>query len=149
MSDHLVFMMGEYEAIVPTDRKYAENHLWLQEDDGALRVGLTSYAVRLLQDVYFLDWTIDAGTRVLARQEIGEIESSRAVSSLFAPAEGRLMEFNDAPLDDPSTINTSGYETGWLYRFQTDATLLSPEEYVELLDGGWEQTQRLIKGQLN
>ena len=82
MADDLVFMMGEFEALVPGDRRYAENHLWLQEDGDGLKVGLTSYAVRLLQDVYFLDWTVDPQTNVVARQEIGEIESSKAVSSL-------------------------------------------------------------------
>jgi len=149
MSDDLVFMMGEFEALVPGDRRYAENHLWLQQDGDALRVGFTSYAVRLLQDVFFLDWTIDANTDVNAGHEIGEIESSKAVSSLFAPVDGRVLEFNDAPLDDPSAINISGYDGGWLYRFRTEASLLSPHDYLELLEGGWEDTQRMIKGQLN
>jgi glycine cleavage system H protein len=149
MTDNLVFMMGEYEALVPGDRRYAENHLWLKDDGDALKVGLTSYAVRLLQDVFFLDWTIDSDTEVRGRQEIGEIESSKAVSSLFAPCDGHVLEFNDAPLEDPSAINTSGYDEGWLYRFRTQATLLSPQDYLEVLNDGWEDTQRMIKGQLN
>jgi glycine cleavage system H protein len=149
MTDNLVFMMGEYEALVPGDRFYAWNHLWLQEDGDALKVGLTSYAVRLLQDVFFLDWTIDANTDVSARQEIGEIESSKAVSSLYAPEDGHVLNFNDAPLDDPSAVNTSGYDQGWLYRFRTEAELLSPGDYLDVLNDGWEDTQRMIKGQLN
>ena len=149
MADDLVFMMGEFEALVPGDRRYAENHLWLQEDGDALKVGLTSYAVRLLQDVYFLDWTVDPQTTVAAWQEIGVIESSKAVSSLFAPVDGQVIEFNDVPLEDPSAINTAGYGDGWLYRFQTEATLLDPQEYLAVLDSGWEDTQRMIKGQLN
>ena len=112
-------------------------------------MGLTSYAVRLLQDVFFLDWTIDPGTEVRARQEIGEIERSKAVSSLIAPVDGHVLEFIDAPLEDPSSINTSGYDGGWLYRFRTDSTLLSPQDYLAVLEGGWEDTQRMIKGQLN
>ena len=147
--DNLVFMMGEYEALVPGDRRYAENHLWLQQDGDALRVGFTSYAVRLLQDVFFLDWTIDANTDVRAQQEIGEIESSKAVATLFAPVDGQVLEFNEAPLEDPSAINTSGYDAGWLYRFRTEAKLLSPHDYLAVLEGGWEDTQRIIKGQLN
>ncbi|GIT29885.1 MAG: hypothetical protein Ct9H300mP1_19310 [Planctomycetaceae bacterium] len=116
----------------------------------APKVGLTSYAVRLLQDVYFLDWTVDPQTNVVARQEIGEIESSKAVSSLFAPVEragDRIPK--DVPLEDPSAINTAGYGDGWLYRFQTEAALLDPQEYLAVLDSGWEDTQRMIKGQLN
>jgi glycine cleavage system H protein len=147
--DHLVFMMGKYEARFPTDRLYAENHLWLQEAAGGFRVGFTAYSVRLLQDVYFLDWSIDPHTKVHKKQPIGQIESSKAVSDLFAPAEGTVRDFNQLLLNDPSAINTDGYGAGWLYHFETQAKLLSPEEYLRLLDKGWEKTQQMIKGQLN
>jgi glycine cleavage system H protein len=149
MPEDLVFMMGKYEARVPTDRKYAENHLWLKEHDGCYRVGFTSYSVRLLQDVYFLDWTIAPDTEVASRREIGEIESSKALSSLHAPYAGVVGTFNSALLDDPSAINTDNYETGWLYEFQTEAEFLTPTQYIELLDEGWEKTQQTIKGQIN
>ncbi len=145
----LIFPMGKFEARFPTDRLYSENHLWLQQAEDGFRVGLTAYAVRLLQDVYFLDWTIDPGTSVRARQSIGQIESSKAVSDLFAPAAGTVSHFNDALLNDPSAINTDGYGEGWLYGFQTVETLLSPEEYLNRLEQVWEKTQRVIKGQLN
>lgn len=148
MPGELIFKMGEYEARIPTDRWYAEIHHWLQEDGGAFRVGLTAYSVRLLQDVYFLDWSIDPHTGVARKQEIGEIESSKALSTLYAPAAGRVLEFNEALLDDPSAINTDGYGTGWLYRLQTDEKLLTPEEYVQVLEDGWEDTQRMLKGQV-
>lgn len=149
MSDPLVFLMGKYEARIPTERRYSTNHLWLQEDGGAYRVGFTAYSVRLLQDVYFLDWTVDAGAEVRVKQEIGQIESSKALSSLYAPADGRILEFNPALLDDPSAINTDGYGAGWLFRFATDAPLLSPPDYVALLEQGWDETQRMLKGQMN
>ncbi|QDU37309.1 Glycine cleavage system H protein [Maioricimonas rarisocia] len=149
MPEDLVFMMGKYEARIPGDRLYTENHLWLQPADTAFRVGLTAWSVRLLQDVYFLDWDIDADASVRHKQEIGQIESSKAVSALYAPADGRLLSFNEQLLDDPSAINTDGYGDGWLYLFETDANLLSPAEYVAHLEANWEKTQRLIKGQLN
>ena len=148
MADDLVFMMGKYEARIPQDRLYSKNHLWLKPDESAFRVGFTAYSVRLLQDVYFLDWSIDAGAEVADKQEIGQIESSKALSSLYAPAAGKLMEFNEAILEDPSAINADGYGKGWLFRFATDASLLSPSEYVSLLEEGWEDTQRMLKGQV-
>ena len=55
-----VFMMGEFEAVIPSDRLYAKNHMWAQQTDKGFRFGFSAYAVRLLQDVYFLDWEIDA-----------------------------------------------------------------------------------------
>lgn len=149
MAEDLVFMMGKFEARIPGDRLYSDNHLWLQSCDNAYRVGLTAWSVRLLQDVYFLDWDVDPDTTVRHKQEIGQIESSKAVSALYAPADGRLVAFNEQLLDDPSAINTDGYGDGWLYLLETQAQLLSPAEYVEHLEANWEKTQRLIKGQLN
>lgn len=149
MAEDLVFMMGKFEARIPGDRLYSDNHLWLQSCNNAYRVGLTAWSVRLLQDVYFLDWDVDPDTTVRHKQEIGQIESSKAVSALYAPADGRLVAFNEQLLDDPSAINTDGYGDGWLYLLETQAQLLSPAEYVEHLEANWEKTQRLIKGQLN
>lgn len=149
MAEFLTFMMGQYEARVPTDRLYAKNHLWLKPVENRYQVGFTAYSVRLLQDVYFLDWTIDANTAVREKQEIGEIESSKALSSLFAPVDGTVLDFNELLLDDPSGINTDGYGQGWLFHFETEADLLTPQDYLKILEDGWEETQRMIKGQIN
>lgn len=149
MPDDLVFMMGKYEARVPQDRYYAQNHHWLQEIDGSFRVGFTAYSVRLLQDVYFLDWDIEPGSTVAEKQEIGQIESSKAVSSLYAPAAGRILEFNEILFEDPSAINTAGYDAGWLYTFETEKQFMTATRYVEYLESVWDDTQRMIKGQLN
>lgn len=152
MAESLTFLMGKYEARVPVDRRYSENHLWLQAVDGrpgVHRVGLTAYSVRLLQDVYFLDWSIDPETAVAKKQAIGEIESSKALSSLYAPAEGTVLAFNEAVLSDPSAINVDGYGAGWLYEFATAAPLLDPDAYLRHLEAGWEKDQRYLKGQVN
>ena len=82
MSEPLHFMMGQYKAVIPIDRMYSKRHMWLQQDGDVWVVGFTAYSVRLLQDVYFLDWTIDPNTPVEDRQEIGEIESSRKAAGL-------------------------------------------------------------------
>ena len=152
MSQPLKFMMGEYEATFPTDRQYAKNHMWGQaDDDGAtFRFGFSAYAVRLLQDVYFLDWCVDTATDLTERQEMGSIESKKAESSLYAPITGSLIEFNQRLLGDPSYINTSPYEEGWLFRMRGPASeLLDAQSYLTHLEDVWEVTQRTIKGQLN
>lgn len=150
-ANELAFMMGQFEARFPTDRQYARNHMWAQrQPDGLVRFGFTAYAVRLLQDVYFLDWTIDADVPLRERQEIGAIESKKAESSLYAPMEGRLVRFNADLLADPSAINVDKYGAGWLFEMEGDgANLFSPEGYVEHLAAVWEVTQRTIKGQMN
>jgi len=150
MSDDLHFMMGQYKAVIPQDRVYSPRHLWLQRQGNDLyRVGFTAYSVRLLQDVYFLEWHIDEDTEVREKQEIGEIESSKALSSLFPPFAGRIHRFNPEILNDPSAINAEPYSGGWLYEFTTDESPIAAEEYVEVLQQGWETAQRTIKGQLN
>jgi len=91
VSDELVFQMGKFPARFPRDRQYAKNHMWAKATQSGYRFGLSAYAVRLLQDVYFLDWTVDSGTQLRAGQEIGCIESEKAESDLFAPIEGKLI----------------------------------------------------------
>lgn len=151
MADSLTFMMGEYAAKFPTDRQYARNHMWAmpKEDDG-YRFGFAAYAVRLLQDVYFLDWDIGAGTALAERQEIGQIESQKAEASLYAPMTGTLTALNELLLKDPSAINVDKYGGGWLFEISgLGDGLFSPAEYLEHLTAVWEVTQRTIKGQMN
>jgi glycine cleavage system H protein len=147
----LVFMMGNFAAEFPTDRQYAKNHMWAQRRDGNLvRFGFAAYAVRLLQDVYFLDWSVEAGTTLAEKHEIGSIESKKAESSLYAPMPGKLIRFNEELLSDPSAINLDKYEAGWLFEIEGPGdALLEPAGYIEHVASVWEVTQRLIKGQMN
>lgn len=151
MSAALVFMMGKFEASFPTDRQYAKNHMWAQRQaDGAIRFGFSAYAVRLLQDVYFLDWIVDAPATLAEKQQIGAIESKKAESDLFAPLSGELVRFNQELLSDPSAINVDTYGAGWLFEMRSPGeSLLSPQQYLEHLAAVWEVTQRTIKGQMN
>ena len=150
MSGPLTFMMGNFAAEFPTDRKYARNHMWAEIRGEVIRFGFTAYAVRLLQDVYFLDWTVDAGAALALKQEIGQIESKKAESSLYAPVGGTLVCFNEELLSDPSAINVDKYDGGWLFEMQSAGEgLLSAEDYLQHLAAVWEVTQRTIKGQMN
>jgi glycine cleavage system H protein len=150
MADDLVFMMGKFEARIPRDRRYARNHMWCSTRSDSHRFGFTAYAVRLLQDVYFLEWSVDAAAAVSFRQEIGSIESSKAESALYAPMAGVITEFNAALLADPSAINLDNYGAGWLFDMHGDAAgILGPDEYVEFLAESWKQAERTIKGQLH
>jgi glycine cleavage system H protein len=163
-------MMGKYEAHFPTDRLYAKNHMWAKRSETgnaahspnpesripnppltpAFRFGFSAYAVRLLQDVYFLDWHLSAPAKLTEKQEIGEIESSKAESALFAPMPGVLAEINADLLADPSTINVDNYGRGWLFEIEGDGReLLSPEAYMIHLEAAWKLAERTIKGQMN
>lgn len=149
--DELTFLMGKFAARFPIDRQYCKNHMWAQrQPDGRFRIGFTAYAVRLLQDVYFLEWHVDAGASLREKELVGGIESSKAESELYAPFAGVLSEFNDVVLTDPAKINVDKYGAGWLFALEgPGAGLLSPEQYLEHLAAAWPVAQRTIKGQLN
>jgi glycine cleavage system H protein len=163
MADSLTFMMGKFAAVLPADRRYARNHMWCLnalppppqplspggERGEMLRFGFTSYAVRLMQDVYFLDWEVNAGDVLALKQKIGHIETSKAMSDLFAPIAGTLDRFNADLLNDPSAINVDNYGAGWLFDMTSpDAETLSVQEYHDFLAAGWEKTQNMLKGHM-
>lgn len=154
MNDEFVFMMGKFAARFPTDRLYAKNHMWAKPRGvggiAGFDFGFSAYAVRLLQDVYFLEWTVDAPTALREKQAIGNIESSKAESELYAPIAGTLTEFNAALLKDPSPINVDAYGPGRLFHIAGDgAGLLTPAEYQDHLAAAWKIAEKTIKGQMN
>jgi glycine cleavage system H protein len=149
MSEPLTFMMGKFAAVLPADLRYCRNHMWCRPGDGVHRFGFTAYAIRLMQDVYFLDWCVNAGDAVALKQQIGNIETSKAVSDLFAPINGTITAINQEVLKDPSAINVDGYGRGWLFEIAgpSDATL-DVQGYYDFLTANWDQTQRILKGQM-
>jgi glycine cleavage system H protein len=150
MPEDRTFLMGKFPALLPGGLRYARNHMWGRLEGDRCRFGFTSYAVRLMQDVYFLDWQVGAGDRAQLLQQIGHIETSKAVSDLFAPVAGVIVEFNSELLADPSGINVDGYGAGWLFDLQGDVTALwDVDQYNRFLAENWEKTQRLIKGKIN
>lgn len=150
--DWFSFPMGEFTATFPRDRSYATNHMWAKETQtGRFRFGLTAYAVRLLQDVYFLDWIVDPSAPIKLRAQIGSIESKKAESDLYSPIAGTLVGINDEALDDPSIINADTYGEGWLIEIESadSKPLLKPNAYAEHLHEAWDVAQKTIKGQAN
>ncbi len=146
------FAMGEFTAEFPRDRLYATNHMWASEiTAGVWRFGLTAYAVRLLQDVYFLDWEVEPSAAIGLRAQIGSIESKKAESDLYSPVVGSLSKINEMTLDDPSLINADTYSDGWLIEMATTDIdrLLDPDAYAQHLIEAWQVAQRTIKGQAN
>ena len=161
MADPLTFMMGKFAAVLPADRRYARNHMWCwlgaispggppPAENLCWRLGFTTYAVRLMQDVYFLDWEVGDGAKVELKQKIGHIETSKAMSDLFAPLTGTILRVNPELLNDPSAINVDMYGTGWLFEMSTgaDSETMNVEEYVAFLEAGWEKTQNMLKGHM-
>ena len=150
MADSLTFMMGKFPAVLPADRRYCRNHMWCEAVASGFRFGFTTYAVRLMQDVYFLDWEVNADDSLALKQKIGHIETSKAMSDLFAPLAGTMTRFNQDLLNDPSAINVDNYGNGWLFEMTTSSEddTISVQEYHDFLAAGWEKTQNMLKGHM-
>jgi glycine cleavage system H protein len=149
MPEPLTFLMGKFAAVLPVDLRYCRNHMWCRPGESAHRFGFTAYAIRLMQDVYFLDWCVNAGDAVALKQQIGNIETSKAVSDLFAPIEGKITAIKQDVLKDPSAINVDGYGRGWLFEMSgTIESTLDVQGYHDFLAANWDQTQRILKGQM-
>lgn len=122
---------------VPADREYTAEHEWIQIDGDRARVGVTQYAADALGDIVFLDLP-GIGSAVRAGEPCGEIESTKSVSDLFAPADGTVVEVNEALLDEPGAVNADPYAGGWLFVLDIDSPgpLLSAAEYDSLTGSG-------------
>jgi glycine cleavage system H protein len=125
----------------PSDLRYSKEHEWVRvEDEGGQSVGtigITEYAQDQLGDIVFVDLP-DTGAQVGYMEKFGEIESVKAVSELFSPVSGEVVEVNAALADRPEMVNESPYGEGWMMRVRiSDASelekLLSADEYEAYL----------------
>lgn len=120
----------------PEDLKYTADHEWVRQpgnQDGSVRIGITSYAQEALGDIVYVQLP-DAGSTIEAGAAVGELESTKSVSDLFAPMSGTVVAVNDALEQTPELINSDPYGEGWLMEIepaQADAVgaLLDADAY--------------------
>lgn len=97
----------------PSDLRYTKDHEWTRMENGLVRVGITSFAVEQLGDVTLVDLP-QVGHQLESHAHFGDIESVKAVSELFAPISGEVVEVNAALADQPEHVNEAPYATGWM-----------------------------------
>ena len=113
-----------------TDLKFAKTHEWIRPDSGGIAtVGISAYAVEALTDLVFMQLP-PVGKRVKAGESIGEIESVKAVSDLYAPVSGEIVEVNSALPGSLETLGKDPFGAGWIVRIRPD----DPAELNALLD---------------
>jgi glycine cleavage system H protein len=122
---------------VPADRQYSKEHEWaLAESDGTVRIGISEFAQHELGDVIYVELP-KAGSRVTQGEQMGEIESVKAVSELFSPVTGEVVETNADVNTRPELVNDDPYAKGWLVRVKPDGAggltgLLDAKAYESL-----------------
>lgn len=115
----------------PEDLRYSSEHEWARLEDGRVRVGITMFAAERLSDVVFIELP-QVGATVTFMEPFGVIESVKAVSDLYAPVSGTVVEVNTALADAPEAVNTDPYGRGWMLLVQPD----DPAELDRLMSSG-------------
>jgi glycine cleavage system H protein len=114
---------------IPADLKYTKSHEWVKVDDGIATIGITDHAQAEMGDIVYLE--LPEQGRVLAQDEtFGTVESVKAVSDLYSPVSGEVVEVNTALPDATETINEDAFERGWMLRIR----LANPQELESLLE---------------
>lgn len=116
--------------MIPQDLHYSTDHEWIRSSgEDTVRIGITDYAQNSLGDIVFVQMP-EPGTTISPSDSIGEVESTKSVSDIFAPVSGTVISRNDALDSTPELVNADPFGDGWMIEVQLD----DPGELSELLD---------------
>ena len=126
-------------ALIPDGLRYTAEHEWVAPGAGALRVGITDFAQDALGDIVYVQLP-EPGSAVQAGQSLGEVESTKSVSEIYAPLSGKVATRNERLGEEPELINTDPYGDGWLVEIEPESAtaidgLLDADGYRRLTEG--------------
>jgi glycine cleavage system H protein len=126
--------------VIPEDLRYTDKHEWVTTGGATVRVGITDFAQDALGDIVFVQLP-EPGSTVEAGQPLGEVESTKSVSDIYAPVSGTVVARNEQLTDQPELINTDPYGSGWMIEIEvTDpsaaGSLLDAAGYADLTSQG-------------
>ena len=122
-----------------SDRRYTEDHEWIELEDDIGTVGITDYAQEQLGDVVFVELP-EVGRKVEKGAEACVVESVKAAAEIYAPASGEVAEVNETLADNPALVNERPYDDGWFIKIK----ISDPAELGELMDD--KAYRRFIEG---
>ena len=122
---------------IPENLRYSKDHEWVKVEGDVAAIGITDYAQGALGDVVYIDMP-RVGDKLPAHEAFGSVESVKAVSEIFTPVSGEIVEVNDALNDCPEEVNSDPYGAAWMIKIKMDNpgaadAMLSAEEYEEYL----------------
>ena len=132
-------MEGTPSYSVPDTLRYTDEHEWAKREAESVRVGVTDYAQHQMGDIVFVELP-DVGDTYEKGEEFASLESVKAVSEVYLPVKGKILEVNPALKDAPERVNTDPYGDGWIFKVKisdsTEADALMDEgQYQEYLKG--------------
>ena len=121
---------------IPSDLLYTKDHEWIKIENGIATVGITDYAQGELGDIIFIELP-EIGDSVQAEDSIGTIEAVKTVADIYSPMNGEILEVNINLEDNPDTLNTDPYDSGWIIKLNNftnnDDNYLTPDQYKSLI----------------
>ncbi|MEV0647353.1 glycine cleavage system protein GcvH [Phytomonospora sp. NPDC050363] len=126
--------------MIPAELRYTAEHEWIKSTEtAAVRIGITHFAQDSLGDIVYVQLP-EVGAKITAGEAVGEVESTKSVSDIYAPLSGTVTARNDALSDTPEQINDEPYGEGWLFELEPDevadvAALLDADAYTKLTQG--------------
>lgn len=123
---------------IPEEYYYTKDHEWAQVDENIVTVGITEFAQQSLGEIVYVELP-EEGQKVTQNEPFGVVESVKAVSDLFAPVSGTVIEINTSLTDDPAVLNDNAMNDGWLIRIEMDsekelANLMRAPDYKKLVN---------------
>ncbi|MGP4076666.1 glycine cleavage system protein GcvH [Halobacillus sp. K22] len=123
---------------VPKDLRYSEEHEWVKEEGGKVRIGITEFAQSELGDIVFVELP-EVGDELEADEPFGSVESVKTVSELYAPLSGKVVEVNEELEDSPEFVNESPYDKAWMVIVEPSASsemdeLMTSDQYEEMIN---------------
>ena len=121
---------------IPSDLLYTKDHEWIKIENGIATVGITDYAQGELGDIIFIELP-EIGDSVQAEDSIGTIEAVKTVADIYSPMNGEISEVNINLENNPDSINTDPYDSGWIIKLNNftnnDDNYLTPDQYKSLI----------------
>ena len=121
---------------IPSDLLYTKDHEWIKIENGIATVGITDYAQGELGDIIFIELP-EIGDSVQAKDSIGTIEAVKTVADIYSPMNGEISAVNINLEDNPDSINTDPYDSGWIIKLNNftnnDDNYLTPDQYKSLI----------------
>jgi len=126
----------------PSDYLYSKDHEWIRVEEDVCVLGITEFAQQELGEVVFVEMP-EVGQVFDSHDEIGTIESVKAVAEVYTPVAGEVVEVNDAVVDDPEVLNDDPHGEGWLIKLRFSSAddlkeLMNAEQYEEFVESGGE-----------
>ena len=113
----------------PSDLKYTKSHEWTRVEGNTVTIGLTDYAQESLGDIVHIELP-EEGKELEKQKEFGVVESVKAVSDIYSPVSGKVVEVNDSLIDSPEVVNDDPYNEAWMVKIE----MSDPSELDDLMD---------------